>query len=64
MTLPSDPFTGRALLYRKNAESYAVYSLGESDRDGGGEGLNKEKHGNVGVCIRLSPASQPSQTQP
>lgn len=50
VALPDDPFTGKSLLYRKMADGYAVYSLGESREDMGAEQPNKSQS-NIGVRI-------------
>ncbi|NLF29726.1 MAG: hypothetical protein GX591_02425 [Planctomycetes bacterium] len=34
--VPVDPFSGRALIYRREGEGYVVYSIGPNLRDDGG----------------------------
>lgn len=34
-----DPFTGKQLLYRREGESYVLYSVGENGKDDGGKKL-------------------------
>jgi len=42
--LPQDPFTGKDFVYKKEAEGFLVYSLGENEIDEGGSGeWDKEK---------------------
>ena len=43
--IPSDPFSGKDYIYKKNAKSYRLYSLGENlqDDNGNGELYNKNK---------------------
>ena len=36
--VPIDPFTGKALVYRREGEGFIVYSLGSNQRDDGGRG--------------------------
>jgi hypothetical protein len=70
MQLPSDPFTGNDLIYRKTADGYMVYSLGEPRQDQGGPSRKRDEIGNRGYRIRLAgPASRqqpqmPLQSQP
>jgi hypothetical protein len=52
--LPSDPFTGGALIYRKTADGYLVYSLGESRQDQGGPSPKRDESGNRGYRIHLT----------
>lgn len=36
--LPKDPFTGQAFIYRRQSESFLLYSAGQNGRDDGGKG--------------------------
>ena len=57
--LPTDPFTGQSLIYRKTDDGYCVYSLGETRQDAGGKDLNA-RGPNWGIRVRTTPAA----TQP
>lgn len=54
----ADPFMGAALIYRKTADGYTVYGLGDSRQDRGGLSRTRDENGNRGYRIRLAdPAS-------
>jgi len=55
-SLPSDPFTGNALLYKRNEDSFLIYSTGINRKDDGGSITIKaddEKPQDLGLRIRL-----------
>ncbi len=59
-TIPSDPFTGRPLLYRADDKAYVVYSVGENGTDDGGDvdrdaDERDRQPTDTGIRIRLSP---------
>ncbi|HEY9839145.1 MAG TPA: hypothetical protein V6D23_01720, partial [Candidatus Obscuribacterales bacterium] len=37
--LPEDPYTGRPFVYRRDANGFQLYSVGENQRDDGGDGF-------------------------
>ncbi len=51
--VPADPFTGKGLVYRRTADGYLVYSLGESRRDQGGPTTQPGENGNWGYRVRV-----------
>jgi hypothetical protein len=50
--MPSDPFTGNSLIYRKKDRGYVVYSVGQDKKDDGGEELAEFDSGDCGLFIR------------
>lgn len=51
--LPPDPYTGKALVYRKTADGFVLYALGENGKDDGGiTGLIDHKALDVGFRYR------------
>ena len=50
--MPSDPFTGNPLIYRKRDRGYVVYSVGQDKKDDGGEELAEFDSGDYGLVIR------------
>ena len=42
--IPSDPFTGQPLVYRPEADGFALYSLGENLQDDGGTEETKDSY--------------------
>jgi hypothetical protein len=49
-SVPSDPFDGKPLGYKKTSDSYTVYSVGESPRDNNG----KEKSESEGIAFTVN----------
>ena len=58
LDIPTDPFTGGPLTYRREGDGFVIYSVG-TDRSGDGgkgfDGRNKD----VGLCIPESPVVGP-----
>jgi len=55
-SLPSDPFTGKRLLYRHDGQSYVVYSVGENGKDDSGavaRASRGEPRADRGIRVRL-----------
>jgi hypothetical protein len=59
--LPSDPFTGKGLVYRPQGEGFMVYSVGDDGLDDGGPLQEPEK--DWGIVVRL-PRISTSSSQP
>jgi hypothetical protein len=57
--LPPDPFTGKALHYRRDAEGFVVYALGENKKDDGGDTERRDgrKYPDVGFRVRRPEAA-------
>ncbi len=53
---PLDPFTGKALIYRKTDDGYKVFSLGDDRKENNKAKLNSGDGTDWGVYIRLLPA--------
>jgi hypothetical protein len=51
--VPTDPFDGQAIRYRKGAEQYVIYSVGRNQRDDGGNPDRQD--GDCGVIARSIP---------
>ena len=62
--LPSDPFTGQALQYRVDENSYVVYSVGDDRHDDGGqiEEQGQLKRSDWGVRVRSMGKGAPQET--
>jgi hypothetical protein len=45
--VPSDPFTGRPLIYRPQGTNWLVYSVGEDGIDDGGKRVGRSVSGTV-----------------
>ena len=57
--VPQDPFSGKPLLYRRNAKGYVLYSVGLDGRDDGGQPMDQE---NVfGDMLLDKPAEGPEE---
>lgn len=55
--VPIDPFTGRSLLYRQDAQGYVIYGVGENRTDDGGEVVRVGKTGRPrdnGIRVRIA----------
>ncbi|MGB9624665.1 MAG: hypothetical protein ACPMAQ_07360 [Phycisphaerae bacterium] len=53
-SLPTDPFTGKELLYHHDEKGYVVYSIGENGKDDGGQvEQNKKGHQPADIGIRI-----------
>jgi len=53
--LPDDPFTGKAMVFKKTAEGYMVFSLGEDKNAYPDKPLNQGDHCNWGIPVRVPP---------
>ena len=51
--LPADPFTGKQMIYRKTADGYMVFSLGEDKKENPDQPLNEGGDSDCGVRVRL-----------
>ena len=59
--LPSDPFTGRDLVFKSQGDAFMVYSIGEDRSDDGGPLQQPQK--DWGVSVRLFRVSTTTTTQ-
>jgi hypothetical protein len=51
--VPRDPFDGKPLRYRKDADGFTVYAVGENGKDDGGATVRvKGKSPDIGFCVR------------
>jgi hypothetical protein len=57
----ADPFTGRPLFYRVEAEGFRVYSTGPDGRDDGGK-VEGAQPKDVGMVVRWAPAAKAAGT--
>lgn len=58
-----DPFTGRPLLYRVQADGFRIYSTGEDGRDDGGK-VEGPQAIDLGVVVRWAPALKAGGSAP
>jgi hypothetical protein len=58
-----DPFTGRPLLYRGQADGFRIYSTGLDGRDDGGQ-VEGSKAIDLGLVVRWSPATKAGVNRP
>jgi hypothetical protein len=50
-TLPLDPYSGHPFIYRREADSFTLYSVGEDQRDDGGKAFRPAVTGSAGEDI-------------
>lgn len=58
-----DPFTGRSLLYRVQADGFRIYSTGEDGRDDGGK-VEGPQPMDLGLVVRWAPALKAGGSTP